>query len=263
MTSDEARAEAESFSWAEYRREVAPNTRHAGREAVAFKAGFDAGAGWQAERDAERIAELEAEVERLRMLVPPCDGGCSYGDGPQEDCSAHGRRPAELWEIIQQEAAKSRDAQYRAEAAEAKLDAVRMQAGRDAERIAEMEAEAERLRAAHDLVRETVLTQADAAGAVKAFAKMLAAGDDIKRLEATLTAATTAMVEAENRTEQADAERDALAAVIERVRALHKFIPAGIGGISLAACSCGVTAPCPTWSALNDKAEKAREGDDQ
>ncbi len=183
MTSDEARAEAESFSWAEYRREVAPNTRHAGREAVAFKAGFDAGAGWQAERDAERIAEMEAEAERLR--------------------------------------------------------------------------------AAHDLVRETVLTQADAAGAVKAFAKMLAAGDDIKRLEATLTAATTAMVEAENRAEQADAERDALAAVIERVRALHKFIPAGIGGISLAACSCGVTAPCPTWSALNDKAEQARDGGGQ
>ncbi len=87
-----------------------------------------------------------------------------------------------------------------------------------AERVVELVAEVERLRAAHDLVRETVLTQADAAGAVKAFVKLLDAGDDIKRLEATLTVATTAMVDAENRAEQADAERDALAAVIERVR---------------------------------------------
>lgn len=62
MSSDEARVEAEALSWAEYRNEVAPNPRHAGREAVAFKAGFDAGAGWQAERDAEGIKRRGAEV---------------------------------------------------------------------------------------------------------------------------------------------------------------------------------------------------------
>ena len=31
-----------------------------------------------------------------------CDGGCSYGDGPQEECSAHGRTPRDLWGIIGQ-----------------------------------------------------------------------------------------------------------------------------------------------------------------
>lgn len=63
MSSDEARAEAEALSWAEYRNEVAPNPRHAGREAVAFKAGFDAGAGWQSERDAmsDVLAVLDGE----------------------------------------------------------------------------------------------------------------------------------------------------------------------------------------------------------
>ncbi len=120
MSSDEARAEAER-RMQEQREQVGLMVV----EQTRFVEGFAQGAEWQAGRDAERIAALEAEAERLRMLVPPCDGGCSYGDGPQEDCSAHGRRPAELWEIIQQEAAESRDAQYRAEAAEAKLEVVR------------------------------------------------------------------------------------------------------------------------------------------
>ncbi|RRJ85926.1 hypothetical protein EG850_11105 [Gulosibacter macacae] len=78
-----------------------------------------------AERDAERIAELEAEVEHLRAQVPPCDGGCSYGDGPQEDCSAHGRRPTDLWRLLHEEHEMGRAAHERAEAAEAKIDAVR------------------------------------------------------------------------------------------------------------------------------------------
>lgn len=29
----------------------------------------------------------------------PCDRGCS--DAPEEDCSRHGRKPAELWGIIE------------------------------------------------------------------------------------------------------------------------------------------------------------------
>jgi len=41
---------------------------------------------------AARITELEAEQ-------PPCDGGCSYGDGPEETCSLHGRKVSEVWEI--------------------------------------------------------------------------------------------------------------------------------------------------------------------
>ncbi len=45
-----------------------------------------------AERDEARarIAQWEAEF--------PCDGGCDTAWGPQEECSRHGRRPAELWE---------------------------------------------------------------------------------------------------------------------------------------------------------------------
>lgn len=36
------------------------------------------------------------------MAELECDGGCSYGDGPQEECSAHGRTPRDLWGIIGQ-----------------------------------------------------------------------------------------------------------------------------------------------------------------
>ena len=57
MGSDEARAEAAAFAWCEYRRDVGPNPSHVAREAVAFKAGFEAGAEWQAERGAEYIRE--------------------------------------------------------------------------------------------------------------------------------------------------------------------------------------------------------------
>ena len=43
------------------------------------------------------------------MAELECDGGCSYGDGPQEECSAHGRTPKDLWGIIGEIAAE-RDA---------------------------------------------------------------------------------------------------------------------------------------------------------
>lgn len=43
---------------------------------------------------------LEAEVDRLKAAVPPCDGGCSVNTGPEETCSAHGRPVAEVWEMF-------------------------------------------------------------------------------------------------------------------------------------------------------------------
>lgn len=58
------------------------------------------------------IAERDAEVERLTR---PCDGGCSYGDGPAEECSAHGRPVAEVWEIVNRFAAERDEARAEVE----------------------------------------------------------------------------------------------------------------------------------------------------
>ena len=30
----------------------------------------------------------------------PCDGGCNWADGASEECSAHGRPPAQIWGIV-------------------------------------------------------------------------------------------------------------------------------------------------------------------
>lgn len=54
------------------------------------------------------------------MAELECDGGCSYGDGPQEECSAHGRTPKDLWGIIggliaERDAALARIAELEAE----------------------------------------------------------------------------------------------------------------------------------------------------
>jgi len=61
-----------------------------------------------AERDAFRKREecLSNEVEWWKERFP-CDGMCS--DAPEEDCSRHGRSPADLWRIISEVAAE-RDA---------------------------------------------------------------------------------------------------------------------------------------------------------
>lgn len=66
----------------------------------------------------EKTDRLEAQLAEVRRTsrVLPCDGLCS--DYAEEDCSLHGREPAELWEAI---AAKDK----RAEAAEAAIERVR------------------------------------------------------------------------------------------------------------------------------------------
>ena len=46
-----------------------------------------------------RAEKAETEVKRWEDKYP-CDGGCSYGDGPQEECTRHGRDQQDLWRII-------------------------------------------------------------------------------------------------------------------------------------------------------------------
>ena len=58
--------------------------------------------------DAELIRTLQAENERLRGEMPPCDGYCNEWGGPQEDCSRHGRPVAQVWQMLSDENARHR-----------------------------------------------------------------------------------------------------------------------------------------------------------
>jgi hypothetical protein len=51
----------------------------------------------EVERERSRSRDLHYAIDQLRKDAPPCDGGCNPNDGPQEECSAHGRTPADLW----------------------------------------------------------------------------------------------------------------------------------------------------------------------
>lgn len=50
-----------------------------------------------------RIADQDCTIARQVSTIAsweetyPCDGGCSPESGPEEDCSRHGRSPADLW----------------------------------------------------------------------------------------------------------------------------------------------------------------------
>lgn len=59
--------------------------------------------------DPPTVLALIARLREAEAKLPPCDGGCSYGIGPEETCSAHGRPPAEIWGIVASVAAE-RDA---------------------------------------------------------------------------------------------------------------------------------------------------------
>ena len=52
------------------------------------------------ERLAAALAESEEQGVLYRANQPPCDGGCNVNDGPAEECSAHGRPVADVWEIV-------------------------------------------------------------------------------------------------------------------------------------------------------------------
>ncbi|GEL95373.1 hypothetical protein [Cellulomonas composti] len=43
---------------------------------------------------------LIAERDALKEREPKCDGWCSADSGPEETCSLHGRRVAEVWQIV-------------------------------------------------------------------------------------------------------------------------------------------------------------------
>ena len=102
---------------------------------------------------AERLAEMPAraaalkaklaEVQRTSRVLP-CDGLCQ--EYPKEDCSLHGREPAELWEAI---AEKNKQAT----AAEAALVAERAKSARFAQRIANIATEQDDARLAVARVR--------------------------------------------------------------------------------------------------------------
>ena len=51
-------------------------------------------------RLAAALAESEEQGVLYRANQPPCDGGCNVNDGPAEECSAHGRPVADVWEIV-------------------------------------------------------------------------------------------------------------------------------------------------------------------
>jgi len=61
---------------------------------------------WLAAHDAEVTEALRTEVARLTL---PCDGGCNPNSGPEETCSRHGRKVAEVWEIVSDLVARSID----------------------------------------------------------------------------------------------------------------------------------------------------------
>lgn len=80
------------------------------RKQVLYHAGTDANARFTAaarslvpellaevKRERSRSRDLHYAIDQLRKDAPPCDGGCNPNDGPQEECSAHGRTPADLW----------------------------------------------------------------------------------------------------------------------------------------------------------------------
>ena len=69
----------------------------------------------------EQVERAEAEVEWWKERFP-CDGLCS--DAPEEDCSRHGRSPADLWRIISEVAAERDALAQEAEVLRAKVAAV-------------------------------------------------------------------------------------------------------------------------------------------
>lgn len=56
--------------------------------------------------DPPTVLALIARLREAEAKLPPCDGGCSYDSGPEETCSAHGRLPAEIWELVSRIAAE-------------------------------------------------------------------------------------------------------------------------------------------------------------
>ena len=54
-------------------------------------------------------ASLQAKLQQYEEQFP-CDGGCM--EGPEETCSAHGRPPKELWEMLEKANKKANGEPY-------------------------------------------------------------------------------------------------------------------------------------------------------
>lgn len=70
---------------------------------------------------ADRLSIEKERADRIAREV--CDRGCSYTGSPDQECSAHGRTPRELWGFIAQDVVGRDAATERAEKAEAERDA--------------------------------------------------------------------------------------------------------------------------------------------
>lgn len=71
--------------------------------------------------DPPTVLALIARLREAEAQLPTCDGGCNYNSGPEETCSAHGRPPAQIWEIAEARAAERDASLARVKEAEARL----------------------------------------------------------------------------------------------------------------------------------------------
>lgn len=193
------------------------------------------------------IAALEAktaEVEGCKQRFS-CDGGCSYGDGPQEECSLHGRNPRELWEAIGGLARERDEARAEVEALQA-WQAQTVRRVRDTvagEHYAMLVVEDIPNADYGELIDTLVEQRDDARAALKA--KDSYVGDleeQLQHIKSLWRATGRAEADEHRRADRAEA-------ALERVRALHRKRRAYADDWDT--CTCGYGShPCPTILAL-------------
>ena len=98
-------------------------------------------AKWEAEVRAEK-AERDFRDLQSESRVLPCDGGCA--EAPEEDCSRHGRTPAELWAMLAEVMAQ-RDAAREALARVEAVVGIRLQCTQHGAALARRCSECERV----------------------------------------------------------------------------------------------------------------------
>lgn len=100
--------------------ELFENVASGGNANDTFDAGIEHGVELTEAENRLTILALIARVRDAEQRMP-CDGGCSYNDGPDETCSAHGRPVAQVWGIANNLGRERSEWQARAEAAEQRL----------------------------------------------------------------------------------------------------------------------------------------------
>ena len=91
----------------EFARALMESWRSRPSHPVAFKYTFAAMADAAWEKVAPELDRLRAEVKRWEQDYP-CDGGCV--EYPEECCSRHGRKPDDIWRIVNDVGAERDDA---------------------------------------------------------------------------------------------------------------------------------------------------------